>query len=72
MQLAEAGLETVIEKWERFFYDYCKEEIDNAALLYPEKRSLLLDYWIIDTHDAEMAEYLGEGLSEPARKITCL
>jgi len=60
MQLAEAGLETVIEKWERFFYDYCKEEIDNAALMYPEKRSLLLDYWVVDTHDAEMAEYLLE------------
>ncbi|MGC9554018.1 MAG: minichromosome maintenance protein MCM [Thermoplasmatota archaeon] len=60
MQLAEAGLDTIIEKWERFFYDYCKEEIDNAALRFPEKRSLLLDYWVIDTHDAEMAEYMLE------------
>lgn len=60
MQLAEAGLDTVIEKWERFFYDYCKEDIDNVALLYPEKKSLVLDYWTIDTHDADMAEFLVE------------
>ncbi|MEA2054857.1 MAG: LAGLIDADG family homing endonuclease [Candidatus Thermoplasmatota archaeon] len=60
MQLAEVNLDTIIEKWERFFYDYCKEEIDHAALLYPEKKSLILDYWVIDTHDAEMAEFLIE------------
>lgn len=60
MQLAEAGLDTLIEKWERFFYDYCKEEIDSVALMYPEKKSLILDYWVIDTHDADMAEFLVE------------
>jgi len=60
MQLADASLGTLIEKWERFFYDYCKEEIDSAALMYPEKKSLIIDYWVIDTHDAEMAEFLLE------------
>ena len=60
MQLSEASLDTVIEKWERFFYDYYKEEIDSVALLYPEKKSLVLDYWVIDTHDADMAELLVE------------
>lgn len=56
MQLADAGLNTLIEKWEHFFYDYCKKEIDNAALLYPEKKSVLLDYWMIDRYDVELAE----------------
>ncbi len=60
MQIADAGLDTLIEKWERFFYDYCKEEIDSIALMYPEKKSLILDYWTIDAHDAEMAELLVE------------
>jgi replicative DNA helicase Mcm len=56
MQLADAGLDTLIEKWEHFFYDYCKKDIDNAALLYPEKRSVLLDYWMVDRYDNELAE----------------
>ncbi|MBS3772619.1 MAG: minichromosome maintenance protein MCM [Candidatus Thermoplasmatota archaeon] len=60
MQLAEASQETLVEKWERFFYDYCKEDIEEVALRYPEEKSVVLDYWTIDTHDPEMAEFLIE------------
>ena len=53
-------------RWERFFQDYCKDKIESASLLYPEKKSLLLDYWDIDKYDSELGEYL---LDKPYRAI---
>ncbi|MBC7081744.1 MAG: minichromosome maintenance protein MCM [Thermoplasmatales archaeon] len=62
------NLESLIERWERFFYDYCKEEIEETSLRYPEKKSLLLDYWKLDKYEPELAEYL---LENPYRSIYC-
>lgn len=61
-----SSLESLIERWERFFQEYCKDKIESAALLYPEKKSLLLDYWDIDRYDSELGEYL---LDKPYRSI---
>ncbi len=58
--MALATLDALMEKWERFFQEYCKDKIESAALLYPEKKSVLLDYWDIDRYDSELGEYLLE------------
>ncbi len=58
--MAISGLESLVERWERLFQDYFKEEIESAALLYPDKKSLFLDYWDIDKHDSELGELLLE------------
>ena len=60
MRMAISGLENLMERWERLFQDYFKEEIENVASLYPNKKSLLLDYWEIDIHDPELGELLLE------------
>ncbi|MEM2935041.1 MAG: minichromosome maintenance protein MCM [Candidatus Thermoplasmatota archaeon] len=66
--MAITNLESLIEKWERFFYDYYKEEIEEASLHYPEKKSFMLDYWKLDKYEPELAEYL---LENPYRSIYC-
>jgi len=66
--VAITNLESLIEKWERFFYDYYKEEIEEASLRFPEKKSLILDYWKLDKYEPELAEYL---LENPYRSIYC-
>ncbi|HID24984.1 MAG TPA: minichromosome maintenance protein MCM, partial [Thermoplasmata archaeon] len=50
--------ESLVGWWENFFMEYCKAEIENVALEYPQQRSLLMDYWKIDKVDQEMAETL--------------
>lgn len=59
-------LETLVERWERFFQDCCKDEIESAALLYPEKKSLVLKHEDIDRYDSELGEYL---LDKPYQAI---
>ena len=58
--------ETLIGWWENFFVEYCTKDIETVALEYPKKRSLLVDYWLIDRVDHEMAELL---LAEPQKVI---
>ena len=58
--MAAVSLETLMERWERFFQEYCKDEIESAALLYPEKKSFVMDYWDIDRYDSELGEQLLE------------
>ena len=58
--------EALIGWWENFFLEYCKSDIETVALEYPQKRSLLVDYWKIDRVDHEMADLL---LSDPQRVI---
>lgn len=50
--------ESLVGWWENFFMEYCRAEIENVALEYPQQRSLLVDYWKIDKADHEMAEML--------------
>ena len=37
--------ESLTASWQGFFEDQCKAEIETLATEYPEKRSLLIDYW---------------------------
>ncbi|PKK86579.1 MAG: AAA family ATPase [Thermoplasmata archaeon HGW-Thermoplasmata-1] len=55
-------IESLIELWESFFKNYYKTELDGLSLSYPEKRSLIVDYWDVDQYEPELAEFL---LSSP-------
>ena len=48
----------LVAKFQKFFEDYCKPDIETVALDYPEKRSLFVDYWTIDKADSELAELI--------------
>ena len=50
--------ESLVAKWQKFFEEQCKSDIENVALEYPEKRSLYVDYWDIDKVDSKLAELL--------------
>ncbi len=50
--------ESLTASWQGFFEDNCKAEIETVATEYPEKRSLLLDYWDVDKADPKLAEML--------------
>jgi len=50
--------ESLVASWQNFFEDHCRPEIETLALSYPEKRSLLVDYWDIDKYDSKLAELL--------------
>jgi replicative DNA helicase Mcm len=50
--------ENLIAQWQKFFEEKCKSDIETVALEYPEKRSLYIDYWIIDKADSKLADYL--------------
>ena len=58
--------ESLIGWWENFFSEYCRADIETLALEYPQKKSLMIDYWKIDKVDQEMAELL---LSNPNKVI---
>jgi replicative DNA helicase Mcm len=50
--------ETLTASWQDFFEDKCKSEIETLATEYPDKRSLLIDYWDVDKADPKLAELL--------------
>lgn len=50
--------ESLTASWQGFFEDQCKAEIETLATEYPEKHSLLLDYWDIDKVNSKLAEQL--------------
>ena len=50
--------ESLTASWQDFFEDKCKAEIETLATEYPEKRSLLIDYWDVDKADPKLAELL--------------
>ena len=50
--------ETLTASWQDFFEDKFKAEIETLATEYPDKRSLLIDYWDVDKADPKLAELL--------------
>ena len=58
--------ESLTASWQGFFEDQCKAEIETLATEYPEKRSLLIDYWDVDKADPKLAELL---LRQPFKTI---
>ena len=51
---------TLVDKWQNFFEEHYKSEIETVAFEYPEKRSLYVNYWDIDRAAPELAEQLIE------------
>jgi replicative DNA helicase Mcm len=58
--------ESLTASWQSFFEDVCKADIETLATEYPEKRSLLVDYWAIDKADQKLAEIL---LQQPYKAL---
>ncbi|MHB8634165.1 MAG: hypothetical protein ACYDBQ_09405, partial [Thermoplasmatota archaeon] len=45
-------------KWDSFLQDYCKSEIQAAALDFPETRSITVPFNHIQLRDPDLADYL--------------
>ena len=58
--------ESLVSQWQGFFEDYCKSKIETVAIGYPEKRSLFVDYSVIDKADQKLAELV---LEQPYKAI---
>jgi replicative DNA helicase Mcm len=58
--------ESLVAAWQRFFEERYKSEIETIALEYPEKRSLLVDYWEIDKENPKLAEML---VNQPVKTL---
>jgi replicative DNA helicase Mcm len=58
--------ETLVAQWQDFLEENCKSDIETVALSYPDKRSLFVDYWLVDKADPKLAELL---LSQPYKAI---
>ncbi len=57
---------SLVASWQNFFEENYKSEIETVALEYPEKRSLIVDYWDIDRIDPKLAEEL---INQPYKTI---
>ncbi len=49
--------ETIVQRWQSFFEDRLKSDIETFATEYPEKKSIIIDYWILDEASPELADY---------------
>lgn len=58
--------ESLVTAWKNFFEENCKSEIETIALEYPEKRSLYVDYWLIDKTDSKLADAV---LNQPFKAV---
>ncbi|HEX2023018.1 MAG TPA: minichromosome maintenance protein MCM [Candidatus Thermoplasmatota archaeon] len=54
----ENGNEPQVRSWERFFKKYYREQINEAFLGWPQQRSLTVDFFDLDKHDAQLAQHL--------------
>ena len=50
--------ENLVASWQQFFEEHCKSQLETLALSYPNKRSLVLDYWKVDEVDDTLADLL--------------
>ena len=58
--------ESLIASWENFFEETSRPEIETIALSYPEKRSLLVNYWDIDKYDPKLTDLI---INQPYKAI---
>jgi replicative DNA helicase Mcm len=58
--------ESLVASWQRFFEENYKSEIETIALEYPQKRSLIVDYWEIDRVDPKLTEML---INQPIKAL---
>ena len=57
---------SMVALWQSFFEENYKSEIENIALEYPDRRSLIVDYWDIDRTNPSLAEKL---VNQPYKTI---
>src|SRR5687767_8450646 len=50
--------QSLVAAWEQFLADYYKTRIEEAALNYPDVRSVEIDYNDLDRRDPTLAQYL--------------
>lgn len=55
---ATLSTQSLVAAWEQFLTDYYKVRIEEAALNYPEIRSVEVDYNDLDRRDPQLAQYL--------------
>ncbi|MCK5112578.1 MAG: hypothetical protein KAQ84_03455, partial [Thermoplasmatales archaeon] len=58
--------ESLVALWQRFFGEKCRSDIETIALEYPEKRSIIVDYWDIDKFDPSLTEIL---INQPYKAV---
>lgn len=58
--------ESLVASWQRFFEEQCRSNIETIALEYPEKRSLVVDYWDVDKADPSLTELL---INQPYKTV---
>ena len=58
--------ESLVALWQRFFEEKCRSDIETIALEYPEKRSIIVDYWDIDKFDPSLTEIL---INQPYKAV---
>src|SRR5690349_20818120 len=63
---ATLSTQSLVAAWEQFLTDYYKVRIEEAALNYPEVRSIAVDYNDLDRRDPSLAQYL---LDRPRARI---
>jgi replicative DNA helicase Mcm len=56
----------LVSSWQTVFEENFKSEIETIALEYPEKRSIFIDYWDIDSINPSLAEGV---LNQPYKSI---
>jgi replicative DNA helicase Mcm len=52
--------ESTVASWQNFFEEQYRSKIETVSLSYPEKRSLLVNYWDIDKADPDLARLVLE------------
>ncbi len=55
---AHLGDEPQVRSWERFLKKFYRAQINEAVLGWPQKRSLVIDWYDLDKHDRNLAEAL--------------
>jgi len=58
--------ESIVASWKTFFEDHCRPEIETIALSYPEKHSLIVNFWDIDKFDNSLSDIL---IKQPYKTI---
>jgi len=58
--------ESLAATWENFFEETSRPDIETIALSYPDRRSLLVNYWDIDKYDSKLSELI---INQPYKAI---
>ncbi|HWG92110.1 MAG TPA: minichromosome maintenance protein MCM [Candidatus Thermoplasmatota archaeon] len=66
-QVLDTSREALVKNWETFLKKYCRAKVNEAALAYPQKRSIVVSYWDLHKHDPDLAEFT---LENPTQSLS--